>query len=216
MRLLTSATGEDAHDVDADELRSLYAFPEGPWLRTNFVTTLDGSGVGPDGVTGSINTPADNRIFALNRELADCVLVGAGTVRAERYEPGDVPIFVVSGHGVLPESLDHGAGRVVLVTCAASGREPSDDVWVCGTDAVDLAEVKNRLVAEGMPHILCEGGPTLHSDLLAADLAVTIVPRMVGGDGTRITKGANLDPDAAPVHLLEEQGTLLGLWRIRL
>lgn len=220
MRLLTSATGDDTHELGDEELRALYAFPDVPWLRVNFVTTLDGSGVGPDGLTGSINTPPDNRVFALNRDLPDCVLVGSGTARSEGYEPGDVPIVVVSGRGVLPPTLDQGGGRLVLATCAASGREPSADVWVCGTDTVDLTAAKRRLAAEGMYRILCEGGPTLHSDLLAAhlvdDLALTIVPKLAGGSGKRITKGDPLTLDAAPVHLLEEGGALLGLWRFRL
>ena len=100
--------------VTASELVDLYAFPRGRrWLRTNFVSTLDGSGVGPDGRSGSINTPADNRVFALQRDLCDAVLVGAGTVRAEGYQritptrrrPVPPALVVVSGSGRVPEGL---------------------------------------------------------------------------------------------------------------
>ena len=72
--------------VTAAELADLYAFPHRRWVRSNFVSTLDGSAVGADGLSGSINTPADNRVFALQRSLCQAVLVGAGTVRAEGYE----------------------------------------------------------------------------------------------------------------------------------
>ena len=50
------------------------------------MTTLDGSAVGADGRSGTVNTPADNRVFALQRALCDAVLVGSGTARAEGYE----------------------------------------------------------------------------------------------------------------------------------
>ncbi len=101
--------------LTASELADLYAFPRGRWVRTNFVSTLDGSGVGPDGRSGSINTAADNRVFALQRDLCDAVLVGSGTVRAEGYErvtptrrrATPPALVVVSGSGRVPR----GAGR---------------------------------------------------------------------------------------------------------
>ncbi|NUS42915.1 MAG: hypothetical protein HOQ24_04405, partial [Mycobacteriaceae bacterium] len=70
-----------------DQLRQAYAYPEPlerPWLRLNFVTSIDGA-VTMDGTSGGLGTDLDHRVFALLRELADVVLVGAGTVRAENY-----------------------------------------------------------------------------------------------------------------------------------
>ncbi len=69
------------------DLASLYRWPEGPWLRTMMVMTLDGATVGADGLSGSISGAADKRVFMEARRLADVVLVGAGTIRAERYKP---------------------------------------------------------------------------------------------------------------------------------
>ena len=60
------------------------------WVRTNFVASLDGSISGPDGRSGSINTPSDQRVFALHRALADVILVGAQTVRTEGYRAVDL------------------------------------------------------------------------------------------------------------------------------
>ncbi|CAN7457914.1 dihydrofolate reductase family protein [Knoellia sp. LjRoot47] len=217
-----SSLAGQGSEVGDDDLTRLYAWPSDGGVRANFVSTLDGSAAGGDGRSGSINTDADGRVFHLQRELADCVLVGAGTARAEGYRRGATPIFVVSGRGHLPESLSEGEGSVVLVTCASSGLEPSDEVWVEGDDDVDLRTVVARLRDAGMPCILAEGGPSLFHDLLAAglvdELALTIAPRLVGGDATRVVAGTPLDGasglDAEIGHLLEEDGSLLTLWRI--
>ncbi|MGL5858762.1 MAG: dihydrofolate reductase family protein [Angustibacter sp.] len=72
------------------ELAALYAYPstaDRPVVRANMISTLDGSAVGPNGLSGSINDPADHRVFELLRALADVVLVGATTVRQEGYRP---------------------------------------------------------------------------------------------------------------------------------
>lgn len=225
MRLLLDSRSRllPTEAVSDDALRRLYAWPEGGGVRANFVSTVDGSGVGADGRSGSINTEPDGRIFHLQRELADCVLVGAGTARAEGYRRGATPIVVVSRSGRLPESLTDGDGDVVLATCASSGRRAGDDVWVEGDDSVDLPAVVARLRDAGMPCVLTEGGPRLFHDLLEAEvvdeLALTLAPRIVGGDHTRVVAGGPLGGvsglDARVVHLLEEDGSLLGLWQVR-
>ena len=77
-----------ARDLDDAALVELYRFPVPPdraFLRSNFVMSLDGSVQGPDGRSGSINTESDHHVFALQRALADAVIVGAGTARAEGY-----------------------------------------------------------------------------------------------------------------------------------
>ena len=230
--------------VTASELAGLYAFPPGRrWLRTNFVSTLDGSGVGADGRSGSINTPADNRVFALQRDLCDAVLVGSGTARAEGYErvtptrrrPAPPALVVVSGSARVPDGLRapvEGRGDGLLVTCAGAGSVAlgrarralgEDAVLVAGSERVDLAVALDALADRGLRHVLCEGGPTLLSAALAArvvdELALSLVPTLVGGDGTRITSGADLGGadgiGLVPRLLVEEAGTLMGLWRVR-
>lgn len=229
--------------VTASDLADLYAFPRGRrWVRANFVSTLDGSAVGADGRSGSINTPPDNRVFALQRELCDAVLVGAGTVRAEGYERVEpsrrraLPpaLVVVSGSGHVPEGLrapTEGRGRGLLVTCAAAGAPRiaaarsvlgDDAVVVAGSASVDLPAALDVLAERGLRHVLCEGGPTLFSSALAAgvvdELALTLVPAVVGGDRRHITAGPPLAPPEgvtlAPRLLVEEAGTMLGLWRV--
>ena len=230
--------------VTASELADLYAFPAGRrWVRSNFVTTLDGSAVGADGRSGTVNTPPDNRVFALQRHLCDAVLVGSGTVRAEGYQRLEPTrrrvtppaLVVVSGSGRVPEGLrtpTAGRGAGLLVTCAAAGGGRlnrarsllgSDAVVVAGEDRVDLGAALDALAGRGLRHVLCEGGPSLLSSALAEavldEMALSIVPTVVGGDGTRVTSGPPLSaPDGIPLTprlLVEEAGTLLGLWRVR-
>ena len=54
-------------------------------VRVNFVSSVDGA-VSASGKSRGLQTPGDNHIFAALRDLADVVLVGAGTARAEGYE----------------------------------------------------------------------------------------------------------------------------------
>ncbi|WP_328397269.1 pyrimidine reductase family protein [Nocardia sp. NBC_00416] len=75
-------------DLDTGALADLYAYPgeqERGWVRVNFVSSIDGAVTGSGGVSAALGTPADKQVFHLLRELAEVVLVGAGTVRAENY-----------------------------------------------------------------------------------------------------------------------------------
>jgi riboflavin biosynthesis pyrimidine reductase len=209
------------------DLREVYAAPETPWLRVNMVSTIDGAATGESGLTASINNEPDQRVFHLLRELADCVLVGAGTARTEGYPPLDVPTVVVSRSGSVPEKM-RGAdpGRVLLATVSvAAGLEDArdvlgaDNVLVLGSHRVDLAALKHALVDRGFGDILCEGGPHLLRDLLdqgvADELDCTFVPRMVAGVQSRITDGPPVHVTLNLQTLVEQDGTLLGRWFTR-
>ena len=209
------------------DLREVYAAPETPWLRVNMVSTIDGAATGESGLTASINNEPDQRVFGLLRELADCVVVGAGTARTEGYPPLDVPTVVVSRSGSVPEKM-RGAdpGRVLLATVSvAAGLEDArdvlgaDNVLVLGSHRVDLAALKQALVDRGFGDILCEGGPHLLRDLLdqgvADELDCTFVPRMVAGVQSRITDGPPVDVTLSLQTLVEQDGTLLGRWFTR-
>ena len=73
--------------LDDGELERLYAYPatDRPWVRTTFVSTLDGAATGTDGKSGTLGGETDTRLFGLLRSLADVLVVGAGTARAEGY-----------------------------------------------------------------------------------------------------------------------------------
>jgi riboflavin biosynthesis pyrimidine reductase len=72
-----------ANDLVA-ELARIYAYPPGRWVRANMIASVDGA-VALDGRSGGLSGAADRLLFAVLRSLADVIVVGAGTVRAERY-----------------------------------------------------------------------------------------------------------------------------------
>lgn len=235
----TTARGGDLGD---DDLAAVYAFPPGrPWVRANMLTSLDGAVGGADGRSASLHTPADNRVFALLRDLCDAVLVGAGTARTEGYRrvpstpgsPTPATLVLVTRSGRVPEALlapVAGSGDCLVLTCDAAGADTlrslrgrlgTDGVLVCGGAEVDLVDAVARLAARGLTGVLCEGGPSLLSAALAQgvvdELALTLAPTVVGGDASRLVAGPLLGGAGGVsmrLHaLLEDDGTLLALWR---
>ncbi len=239
MRLLLSETGSPDPGTDLDEagLRAAYAVPtDRSWLRVNFVASLDGAATGADGRSGTINTPADFKAFSTLRQLAEVVVVGAGTVRAEGYpalrdeDPDAAVLAVVSNRCELPPSvaaMTSPRGSALLVTCEAADKDNiaavcsvlgDDNVIVVGTERVDLGAARTAMEDRGFRSMLCEGGPSLFGSMLAAgvvdEVDLTWAPTLVGGDHRRITAGPDLDVSLSPMLLLEEDGTILGRWRV--
>ena len=244
MRLLLNGTGVpspsltgNTSDLDDAALREAYAAPtDRAWLRVNFVSSLDGAVTGADGRSGSINTPADFRVFSVLRQLADVVVVGAGTVRAEGYpalrdEDADAPVLaVVSNRGELPPTvatMTSPRGSALLITCQSADDElvtaaravlGADNVVVAGRERVDLVTARRALEDRGFRAMLSEGGPSLFGTMLDAgvvdEVDLTWAPTLVGGEHGRITGGPDLDVALTPILLLEEDGTILGRWRV--
>jgi riboflavin biosynthesis pyrimidine reductase len=228
MRVLVNDLGEPDHRgrLSDEQVIALYAAPSLPWLRVNMVSTLDGSATGSSGLTGSINNEADHRVFHLLRSMADAIVVGAGTARAEGYRPTDRPIVLVSRSARVPERLVGAPpGAVLLATVSTAehldeAREllGTEHVLVLGSHRVNLVGLKEQLVARGWTNLLSEGGPHLLRDLVdqgaADELTATFVPRLVAGTHPRITDGPPLDVPLSLRLLLEEDGTLLGRWFI--
>ena len=146
---------------------------------------------GGDGTSGSINNAADKRVFHALRDLADVIVVGAGTVRAEGYRPNPKPLVWSRG----PESCRRPCWRA---TPAGSTSRPArelpgleqarsvlgDRVLVLGEDGARPGRAAAGLEDAGFSSLLCEGGPHLAADLLAAglvdELCSTVVPTLVG------------------------------------
>jgi riboflavin biosynthesis pyrimidine reductase len=197
-RLLPAADGPPA-DLDDASLAEAYAVPAGPrWhLRINFVASADGGATVEDR-SGGLSNPADKRVFRLLRDLADVVLVGAGTARAEgygaeRYAPerrrrrvelggAELPVIaVISGSLDLDPTSTlftraEPNARTVVITCQAAPEARRvalaevADLLVAGDDRVDLAAAVAGLAGRGLARVLCEGGPTLFGALLEAGL----------------------------------------------
>lgn len=226
MRLLVG----EGDPSTCEGLREIYAPLRRPWLRANMVHSVDGAGTGNDGRSGTVNSHVDREVFQLLRGLADVILVGAGTARAERYGPVDTPIVIVSGRGHVPVSARGGEpGAIRLATTKEAplldeARQllGEEHVYAVGgsttAPAVDLQELLALLHGQGLTHVLCEGGATLLGDLLRADLVDelchTTTPRLLAGDAPRILNGPAVDVPLSLHSLLEEDGTLLARWLV--
>jgi riboflavin biosynthesis pyrimidine reductase len=228
----------DPAPVDDEALVELYRH-DGPVLRTNFVTSVDGA-VEIEGYSEGLQTPADQRVFQLLRMFADGLMVGAGTLRHEGYGPvrldgkrrawraerGLDPyprLVVVSRRLDLdPDSpaLAEAPVRPAIVTSADSPADAREalsavaDVLVHGEREVDLAAAVADLRERGLRHILSEGGPhllgALTSEDLVDELCLTITPMLAGAGAGRITAGPISPVRALTLAVaLADDGTLL-------
>lgn len=228
------ATERDLAAVDDAALAVYYAYPDAlaaPFVRVNFVVSADGAAA-VDGLSGGLGSAADRRVFGMLRQLADVVLVGAGTVRAEDYRGArrptigratPPPIAVVTGSAALdPGSrlfTDTAVPPIVLTTADAPAEQRAR-LAGAGADVVVLAgltpdAVLGELARRGLYRVLCEGGPTLFGDLIAADavdeLCLTVAPLLAGGTAGRIARGPAGTPPRplALVGQLRSDGVLL-------
>ncbi len=219
------------------DLPAAYAYPDGPWLRLNMVCSADG-GAWLKGLSGGLSSPADKRVFATLRGLADVVIAGAATVRTEGYgpvKPREVwgtlregrppvpPIAVVTRRLDLDVrgSLFREAppyARTIVITTKAAPKDRLDevagkaDVIIAGEQRVDLAAALDELRARGHRRLLCEGGPRLNGQLVAAglvdELCLTVNPMLIGGGAARILNGTATQTRLTLGHVLEEDGFL--------
>ena len=218
---------EPAGDLTEAEILAAYPWPlDGgePWVRANMVMSLDGAIAGPDGRSKSISSPADRRLFALLREDADVLLVGARTVREENYGPTTKPLAIVSATLDLPASLAMFAEAtkatprpLLLASEAAIQQAPTDladriDLIPCGEHKVELADAIAVLAQRGLLRIHCEGGPTLLTGLLLAqqlnELLLTISPVLVGSPTHLVNEPLQHASAAQPQQVLTEAGSV--------
>ncbi|MSO41525.1 MAG: pyrimidine reductase family protein [Solirubrobacterales bacterium] len=241
-RLLPDA----AETTIADQIASLdlnrLAHDERPYLVLNFAATVDGRAA-IEGRSGKIGSGADTEVLQRLRTRVDAVMIGAGTMRAERYGRmvGD-PEFrawreqvglahdplgvIVSNRFDLPWDaglFSDGGGSVVIFT--ASDQQPPETATqvtvVRHEGGVELGRALAWLRHEReIRSVLCEGGPTLHGrlreDALADELFLTIAPKIAGGEAPRILEGSL--PGVSELELawlLEREGELFSRYRPR-
>ncbi|AXT85614.1 hypothetical protein C6I20_10690 [Aeromicrobium sp. A1-2] len=223
--------------LDVDEIERLYAYPatERPWVRTNFVSTLDGAATGTDGRSGTLGGDTDTRVFALLRSLSDVIVVGAGTARDEAYADYEVdtdlrgrlglsPIpamALISRRLDIPQHLLVADNLVVTTADADPARlatlRESVEVIAVGDGEIDWPDVLTIFADRGWTRVLCEGGPSLHGELVAHDLVdelcLTIAPILAAGGAPRISHGAHtVDQQMRLAHAIEADGGLLTRW----
>jgi riboflavin biosynthesis pyrimidine reductase len=208
---------------DRERLLELYAPPRKDWLRLNMVASVSGSAAGTDGTSETLTSRADRRILGVIRELADVVLVGANSVRAEGYQlPRSAPLAIATRTGDLGgHRLAGGERRVVVLgpEGARGAAAASIDARFVPLSDDSVTTLVTALRAEGFASIVCEGGPNLAAQLVTAglvdELCLTTSPRVNGG--ALPVLGAAAAPDV-PVTLaqllLDGDGTLFARWRL--
>ena len=183
-----------------------------PYVITNFALTLDGH-VTIGGRSGKIGSDSDTAMLVGLRTRVDAVMIGAGTMRAERYgrvigdpakrerreregRTADPLMVIVSGRLDLPWDaplFTEGFGEIVIFT--DSDAEPPVTVTPVHVERqeneVNLVEALAQLRNDrGVRSVLCEGGPRLHAQLIDAglvdELFVTHAPKLAGGSGPGI------------------------------
>jgi riboflavin biosynthesis pyrimidine reductase len=194
-----------------------------PSVRVNMISSIDGAS-SAGGKSGALGGPADRALLATLRSLADVILVGAATARAEHYGPARMsqtardrrraaglaevpPIAVITRSCLLDWAspfFSEAEQRPVVITVtsapASDRRRAAEvaDVLVAGDDNVDIERAVAALGEGGHGSVLMEGGPSLIGQLAAADLVdelcVTVSPMLLSGDSRRILTGATLVP----------------------
>ncbi|CAM8627621.1 RibD Pyrimidine reductase, riboflavin biosynthesis [Acidimicrobiia bacterium] len=212
-----------------------------PWVLVNMIASLDGA-TALDGKSGGLGGPADKAVFRALRALPDAILVGAGTARVETYGPvklddaaraarnsrgqsGPPRLVLVSGRldldptgTMFTESIEP---PIVFTTSTAPAKTVAAfagvaEIVSCGETTVDLRSAMAHLDAIGIGTVLCEGGPTLNGQMLAADLVdewcQSIAPMLVVGNSDRVAVSA-ANGGYPPAHMrinrvLEQDGYL--------
>jgi riboflavin-specific deaminase-like protein len=216
--------------------------PDRPYLVLNMVASLDGKAT-IDWRTKGLSTELDRRLFHRLRTQGDAIMVGAGTVRAERYgrmTKSDELRAAREAEGLAAHPLAVVvSARLDLHTDLPLLNEPEQPVLIAtGSEAVldglgqqviyertgdDLQLLMSRLrERHGVRSVVCEGGPTLNSHLFAAGLVdelwLTLNPKVAGGAAAlTIVAGRELVEPAEleRVSVAEGDGDLFTRWRVR-
>src|SRR3954468_2677647 len=214
--------------------------PARPYVVLNMVATLDGR-IAIDGRSGPIGDEADHELFHGFRTQADAVMVGAGTIRTERYgrivrKPerrerrvaeglaADPLAIVVSGRLHLPADLpllQDPHSTVVVITASPGELEPVP----ARVDYIRGAEMRPALEQlrkeHGVRSILCEGGPGLNDSLiregLVDELFLSLAPKLAGGPPLTMLGAGSLAHTlgASLVSLYEHESHLFGRYRLQ-
>ena len=221
-----------AESIDLDDrqrLLELYRPPAAAWLRLNLITSVTGAASGSDGTSETLTNPADRRILGVIRELADVVLVGAQSVRAEGYQqPKRSRIAIVTASGNLDGNrIERSDGPAPIVICPASAvgrvRSSIDDPEVLVVDDSDgrisAAAIIEALRQIDLASIVCEGGPGLAAQLVDAGLVqefcLATSPR-IGGAPFPVLGGSPIVERSATLTSLlrDETSGLYARWTI--
>jgi riboflavin biosynthesis pyrimidine reductase len=194
---------------------------ERPRLAAAMIASIDGRAA-IQGRAGGLGHPADRAVLRELRAGVDAILVGTGTLRAERYAN-----LLDSDQRAMREAAGL-APHPVLATVTRTGNVPVDiplfaepdvEIQIYSAAEVRFAQAPGATVAvERWPlaqlvpprilahlrsahearAVLCEGGPMVLRELAAHDciddLILTVAPLLVAGTEPSTLGGAEVDP----------------------
>jgi riboflavin-specific deaminase-like protein len=223
-RLIAGAAREP-HEWLA-ELRPRERAPAGrPFLFLNMVASADGRAT-LAGRTAALGSEADTLLLTELRAVADAVLVGTGTIRAEGYgrlvrnaervarreaaglAPTPTAVLISRRFDIPWDAPLFAAADQPVLVYAGAGAEPPEvaaPVEVVRLEDPSLAAAMADLRSRGVRALLCEGGPTLNGALLQAgvvdELFLTLSPLLTGEPAApRLVEGPAL-PEPVPLEL---------------
>ncbi len=236
-RLLSAGADATAAELLAEVRPRERAPAQRPFVFVNMVSTLDGRAQ-VRGRTRELGDEADLEMLLELRALADAVLIGTGTLRAEGYArlvgseerrarreaaglaPDPVAVLLSRGLDLAWDAgLFADPEQPVLVYTSAEAEAEVPEV-AAPVEVVRLPEASPAaaladLRARGVAALLTEGGPTLNSALLGAglvdELFLTLAPLITGeAEAIRIVEGDGLGAPvrARPVWVLRARGEL--------
>ena len=236
-RLLSAGPDAAAPELLAEVRPRERAPQDRPFVFLNMVCTIDGRAQ-VRGSTGGLGEEADLEMLLELRALADAVLIGTGTLRAEGYArlmgsqerrarreaaglAPDPPAVLLSRGLDLPwgAGLFAAPEQPVIVYTSAGAEagipEVAAHVEIVRLEDPSPAAMLADLRARGVAALLSEGGPTLNSALLGAglvdELFLTIAPVITGeADAIRIVEGGGIGAPlrGRPVWVLRARGEL--------
>lgn len=211
-----------------------------PWLTLNMVTSLDGR-ASVKGRSKELGSKIDSELLLKLRTRFDAIMIGAGTMRAERYgrivrspedrvhresiglNPDPLAVLISSDLRLPFDAplFTDGCGEVLIFTneggAMPESKTPVNLVTVDGPIEMDFV-LSHLRRDRGIRALLCEGGPRLCAQLEAAaaidEFFLTISPVLVGGEAPRILEGKIDGRRELSLHrLLEADGELFARYR---
>jgi riboflavin biosynthesis pyrimidine reductase len=227
--------GEDLRRLSDDGARAVRDLVAGLGLRgggprvvADMVATVDGRAA-VQGRSVALGHPADRALLRELRTEADAILVGTGTLAAEKYAnlldddqrarrvaegrpPHPVLVTVSRGLDLPVEDapiFDEPGVPILAFAEPGASAQPAvgGDLEVVELPApLALGDVLATLSARGIEGVLCEGGPSLLRRLVAEgaldDLLLTVSPLLAAGGAPSVLEGAVL-PEPARLALRE-------------
>ncbi len=189
-----------------------------PWVMLNMVASIDGATALKGGAT-ALNDEDDRLLFLALRSVADVVMMGAQTVRSEKLGPirmssemmerrnaagfdGPPRLVILTRSGKIDPGhrvFSDRANRPLVVTSSNPDdlgqlRDVADVIQASDMSGAGIIDVFGEAGV-----VLCEGGPSVNSQLIADrvvdEINLTLSPLFALGESKRVASAPDeLDP----------------------